>query len=156
MITFLNFDGSGVGALPAGFADTTTIPGHTGDFRVRSIGAISAPNCLYDAGGTSGGSVLWTGFLAADEAIQFDQVVNLSGGVMNPLIRMSSTGQTGYGAWINWSAPRIDFVAIASGGVTTTLASPAIPVYANGAQVTVKLEIQGSNLRFKSWPTGTT
>ncbi len=156
VITFLNFDGSSVGILPAGFANTSTIPGHTGNFQVGTTGSISSPNGLYDAGGQSGGSAIWTNFLAADQAIQFDQVVNLSGGVMNPLIRMSLNGQTGYGAFINWSTPKIDFVAIAIGGVITTLSSPAIPSFSNGAQVTVKLEVQGSTLRFKAWLSGTT
>ncbi len=155
MIAFLNFDGSSTGILPAGFSNTT-ISGHTGNYKVGTVGSISSPNSLYDSGGQPGGSAVWTGFLAADEAIQFDQIVNLSGGVMNPLVRMSSTAPTGYGAFINWTTPKIDFVAIAANGTVSTLASPAIPAFANGAKVTVKLEIQGHNLRFKAWLTSTT
>ncbi len=145
-----------MGTLPAGLANASTIPGHPGNYKVGATGAISSPYCLYDASGNSGGSALWTPFLAADQAIQFDQVVNLSGAVINPLIRMSASGQTGYGAFISWSTPKIDFVAINTNGEISPLSSPAIPLYQSGVQVTIKLEIQGTNLRFKCWPTGTT
>jgi hypothetical protein len=156
VISFLNFDGSSIGELPAGFANTTTIPGFPGDYKVGTTGSISSPKFLYDASGNTGGSALWTGLLAADKVIQFDQIVDLLGGVMNPLIRMSANGQTGYGAFISWSTSKINFVVISAGGVISTLASPAIPSYSNGDKVTVKLEIQGTNLRFKSWQAGTT
>jgi hypothetical protein len=156
VINFLNFDGSGAGSLPAGFANIT-ISGHVGNFQVQNTGSISSPNSLHDASGQTGASAVWTGFQLADEAIQFDQVVNLpgSGGVMNPLIRLGSDGQSGYGALISWSTPKIDFVKVNAGGSLSTIASPAIPAYVIGAQVTVKLEVQGANLRFKSWLTGT-
>jgi hypothetical protein len=155
VITFINFDGSNVGSLPAGFANTSMVPGHPGNYKVGNAGAISSPNSLYDASGNTEGSALWTNFLAADQAIQFDQIVSLSGGVMSPLIRMSSNGKTGYGALISWSGLSVKFVLINPNGAIATLASPAIPAYPNGAQVTVKLQIQGTTLSFKSWVTGT-
>jgi hypothetical protein len=156
VITFINFDGSIVGILPAGFTNASIIPGHPGNYKVGTAGVISSPDSLYDASGNTFGAALWTNFLAADQAIQFDQVVNLSGGLMSPLIRMSSNGQTGYGAIINWSGPSVNFVVINPNGAISTLGSPPIPAFSSGTHVSVKLQIQGSTLSFKCWLAGTT
>ena len=147
MVNYLNFDGSSVGTLPAGFANVATLTGKVGQFQVGTSGAISSPNAIHDSSGQSGGSAIWLGILAADQAIQFDQVVSRSGGPMNPLVRVAVDGSSGYGAQINWAGPSVQLVSFSQGTVST-LNTSAIPSFTDGSQVTIKLEVQGTTLRF--------
>jgi hypothetical protein len=166
MIRFFDFDGAGIATLPAGFTNTSSFGGSTGNYQVQADGNVSAPHSLLDQGATSQGrSVMLTGPAAsADVAIQFDQRVNLDGsqqgGNAGAILRASADGQSGYGFALDFHGQQVYFLAFNGGGTVAVISGPtALPPLSivDGAFVTLKAEVQGSapgNLRFKIWQAG--